>query len=330
MIPQGSGHPPVRWRPGAGPELLQARAAFLRKIRGYFDAAGVLEVETPLLARYGVTDPAIHGIEVPLTDTGSGTATWFLQTSPEYAMKRLLAAGSGSIYQISKAFRAGESGSRHAPEFTLLEWYRLGFDHHALMADVEKLLVHLAAELRCSRRAYRAMFREGTGIDPIAVSDAELRAAVSRLVPGWDPAAPFDRAIWLDLIFSHAIAPGLGRAGPEFIYDYPLAQAALARQSPEDAACAARFEVFFRGIEIANGYHELTDPVEQRARFAADNARRRHLGLPERAVDPRLLAALDHGLPDCAGVALGLDRLLAVLHGRERLEEVLAFTGELA
>ncbi|MCC6202232.1 MAG: EF-P lysine aminoacylase GenX [Gammaproteobacteria bacterium] len=320
------------WRPGATLAALRARAETLRAIRAYFDAAGVLEVETPLLARFSVTDPAIAAVAVPQagTDSGAARATWFLQTSPEYAMKRLLAAGSGSIYQISKAFRCGESGRRHALEFTLLEWYRLGFDQQALMDDVANLLAHLTGTRNAIRRSYRTMFRDGTGIDPVHASDAELRAAVQRLVPGWDPDALYDRAIWLDLIFSHALAPTLGHDGPEFIFDYPLAQAALARRSPDDADCAARFELFVGGMEIANGYHELTDAAEQRARFAADNARRRQLGLPERDADPRLLAALDYGLPDCAGVALGIDRLLLLLQGRQRLEEVIAFAGERA
>lgn len=315
------------WRPSAEFTTLVRRAATLRTIRAYFEESGVLEVETPLLARFSVTDPAIHGIEVRVATPGIDldAESWFLQTSPEYAMKRLLATGSGSIYQVTKAVRAGECGRRHTPEFTLLEWYRVGIDHHALMDDVAQLLARLLGPVRCHRRGYRAVFRDRTGADPITAGDDELRSCAERLVPGLDPAANYDRALWLDLIFSHVLSPSLGLAGPEFVYDYPMAQAALARRSPDDAECAARFELFINGMEIANGYHELTDPIEQRARFAADNERRQALGLPERAPDSRLIAALDHGLPDCAGVALGLDRLLMVMLKKERIDDVLAF-----
>jgi lysyl-tRNA synthetase class 2 len=280
----------------------------------------VLEVETPLLASYGVTDPALEPLTVP---TGrSLTAPRYLQTSPEYAMKRLLAAGAGPIYQLGRAFRDGEAGPRHNPEFTLLEWYRPGVDHHGLMAEVAALLERCLRRDGWRRVRYGDLFRERLGLDPHDADVAALeRCARERLTVG---AMALDRDQWLDLLMSHCIEPTLD--GIVCVYDYPASQAALARIDPTGSIpVAERFEFYVDGLELANGYHELTDAGEHAARFEADNRRRRARGQGERSPDPRLLAALAAGLPPCSGVALGVDRLLMAALGAPSLETVLAF-----
>jgi lysyl-tRNA synthetase class 2 len=310
------------WRPSANERQLRERAALLASVRSFFEQRDIIEVETPLLCSSGVTDPAIE----PLTVTrGEALSTpRFLQTSPEYAMKRLLAAGSGPIFQITRAFRDGECGARHNPEFTLLEWYRPGFDMHRLMAEVAELLAHCLGELPCQLRSYRDWFIDLLGLDPMTAPIGQLeRFARSELDIS---ALTGDRDMWLQLIDSHLLEPKLAGLGVCFIYDYPASQAALARvETVEGKDVARRFEVFVHGMELANGYHELTDAVEQRRRFEGDNARRREHGLAERSLDERLLSALADGLPDCSGVALGIDRLLMVKTGATRIGEVLAF-----
>jgi lysyl-tRNA synthetase class 2 len=281
-----------------------------------------MEVETPLLCTTGVTDPSIQPL---IVSRGEALSTpRYLQTSPEYAMKRLLADGCGPIYQIARAFRDGESGARHNPEFSILEWYRPGFDMSRLMQEVAELLRHCLGELPCHQRSYRSWFSDLLGLDPMTASVTELeRFARSQLDTG---ALTGDRDLWLQLISSHLLEPRLSGLGICFIHDYPASQAALARLDVIDGIqVARRFEVFVHGVELANGYQELTDAGEQRQRFERDNARRREHGLPECPLDERLLAALEHGLPDCSGVALGLDRLLMVKTGVTDISEVLAF-----
>jgi lysyl-tRNA synthetase class 2 len=295
---------------------LRARADMLRQLRAFFADRGVLEVETPLLSRSTVTDPALTPI--PCGDR-------WLQTSPEYAMKRLLAAGSGPIYQVCKAFRSGEAGRRHNPEFTLLEWYRPGFSLRALMEEVAALVCTVLGNRPVAFASYRELFRERLGLDPHLATSAELEACVrDRLEYSGGEES---RDTWLDLLVSHLVAPTLEDL--VFVFDYPASQAALARLRREgDVDVAERFELFVDGVEIANGYHELTDAAEQRRRFEADNAVLRARGEPARPLDEALLEALEAGLPDCAGVALGLDRLLMLLTGEDRLAEVLAFDWE--
>jgi len=313
-----------QWRPAAPFSHLRLRARLLRHIRDYFAEQQVLEVETPVLTVAGVTDPHIDSFVVHDPSAGSKVSGFFLQTSPEYAMKRLLAAGSGPIYQIAKVFRAGESGRRHSPEFTLLEWYRPGFDHHKLMDEVEELLARLLSlESRAVRITYRDLFQQYLGIDPLQADISELRhGATKNGIRFNDPGD--ERDIWLELLFSHVIEPRLSTlAHMVFVHDYPASQAALARVNEQGQA--ERFELYLDGVELANGYHELMDPLEQRRRFERDNHRRRALGKAEMPVDDGLLRALDHGLPDCAGVALGLDRLLMCAADADSLEQVLTF-----
>ena len=308
------------WRPAASAAALARRADLLAAVRGFFARRGVLEVETPLLASHGVTDPAIEPLVVP--GGASLSAPRYLQSSPEYAMKRLLAAGSGPIYQLGKAFRDGEAGRRHNPEFTLLEWYRPGFDHHALMAEVADLLEHCLGRTGWRKVSYGDLFRAHLGLDPHS-ADAEALAAIARgeLDAG---ELELDRDGWLDLLLSHRIEPAL--EGLVCVHAYPASQAALARiDASGPVPVAERFEFYVDGVELANGYHELVDPAEQARRFAADNDRRRQQGLAERAPDPRLLAALEAGLPACSGVALGFDRLVMLATGAGSLDEVLAF-----
>ncbi|MEE4278622.1 MAG: EF-P lysine aminoacylase EpmA [Halieaceae bacterium] len=317
------------WRPGASARTLRARAEVFRAIRDFFHARGVIEVDTPLIGRFGVSDPAIEPLFVS-APRDAIAARRFLQTSPEFAMKRLLAAGSGPIYQLGKAFRAAEEGSRHNPEFTMLEWYRPGFDLDQLAAEVADLLGDCLGALgrplpAVSTAAYAELFEEVLALDPHSAETDCLAAAaaaftdVSGLV--------LDRDGWLDLLMSHAVEPALRDRGLVVVKDYPASQAALARCVERDGRRVAdRCEVFLGGVELANGYRELLDPQVHRERAAVDNARRRAAGLEERKLDPRLLDALSSGLPDCSGVALGVDRLLMHALGADRLDEVLPFS----
>jgi len=308
--------PPVDWRPSASLETLRLRARMLAAVRGFFAARGVLEVETPCLSAATVTDPHLHSLATRL----AGGRTRYLQTSPEYAMKRLLAAGSGPIYQLARAFRDGELGRRHNPEFTLLEWYRPGFDHHRLMDEVEELVAEVAGVAGPTERlTYAEAFRAHAGVDPFADPPARLAEAARAATGGAVPDLGDDRDAWLDLLMGTVVERRLGHDRPTFVHDFPAAQAALARvrQTGPDGgpAVAERFELFVGGVELANGFHELTDAAEQRRRFEADLARRRALGLTEPPVDERFLAALAAGLPDCAGVAVGFDRLVMIAAG---------------
>jgi len=239
-------------------------------------------------------------------------------------MKRLLAEGSGDIYQIMPVFRQGELGARHNPEFTLLEWYRLGFDHHRLMEEVAELVNCCLGEARSlEKRTYSSLFREEFGWDPLTARPEKLQAVAASL--GLEVEGLESRDQWLDLLMSMVIEPKLGRGELTFVHDYPASQASLARLSPRDSRVACRFELYVEGVELANGFHELSDPVEQLARFEADNLERQRKGQQLLPVDNRLIAALEQGLPDCSGVALGFDRLLMLSTGASRLSEVLSF-----
>ena len=316
------------WRPTASMEALRIRAEVMAKIRAFFAERGVLEVETPLLASAPATDLHLAALSVRYRGPGfdGGRRLW-LQTSPEFAMKRLLAAGSGPIYQLGKAFRDGEAGSRHNPEFTILEWYRPGWDHHRLMDEVAELLAVLFGGGGDSgeRITYAEAFQRHAGIDPHNATISEFAATTRSLIGSSAPDLGDDRDSWLELLLSHVVEPRLGRNGPTFVYDFPASQAALAIIRPGDPPVAERFEAWIEGVELANGYHELTDPTEQQHRFETDLDARRDRGLSEVPVDHRLLAAMEHGLPDCAGVAIGVDRLVMLAAGVNRIDEVIAF-----
>jgi lysyl-tRNA synthetase class 2 len=324
------------WRPSASLATLRRRAAALATTREFFRARGVLEVETPALVNAPVSDVNLRSVRVDMA--GHATPLW-LHTSPEYAMKRLLAAGSGDIFQICRVYRGAERGRQHNPEFTMLEWYRLGFSLADLMREVAALVnALLGAALPVEFVSYRDALREHANVDPFDCDDAELRRATKSL--GFDaaPASPANGAAareagrdeMLDLIVGARVGPALGATALTFLHRYPASQAALARLDPEDPRAALRFELYHRGLELANGYHELASGAEQRARFAADLAGRAARGLPAATIDVNLLAALDAGLPDCAGVALGFDRVLMLACDARAIDEVLAFPLERA
>lgn len=317
-------HPAGDWRPSASLEALRLRARLLAEIRDFFAARAVLEVETPAMAAAGASDVHIASL-VTTCHTGGRERPMYLQTSPEFAMKRLLAAGSGPIYQICRVFRDAESGRLHNPEFTLLEWYRPDFDQQALMDEMDALLERLLPEPGTTRRhSYRDAFLEHARVDPFD-ADTDALAALA-VEAGLDVSVsdPLERDFLLEFLFSHTVQAALA-AGRVHVYDYPASQAALARVCPGEPPVAERFETFVDGIEIANGYHELADAEEQRRRFAADAAARERRGLPAIPMDERLLAALAHGLPDCAGVAVGLDRLFMLAAGEKNIDAVMAF-----
>ncbi len=316
----------VEWRPTAPLANLRARAALYAEIRRFFTERDVFEVETPVLGLATVTDVHLHSFVTRFTGPGSPEGmTLHLQTSPEFAMKRLLAAGSGAIFQISKVFRDEECGRFHNPEFTMLEWYRPGFDHHQLMDEIEALLGRVAGIGVVERLSYREAFQRYAGIDCGAKRELLRECAISHGVIEASPDPSHDSNYWLDMLLSHVVGPQLGHGQATFIYDFPATQAALAKIGGRHTAVAERFEVFVSGMELANGYHELTDPDEQRRRFDADNQKRIAAGLAPVAVDERLIASLHAGIPSCAGVAMGLDRLMMWLTQAETINEVLAF-----
>jgi len=307
------------WQPSAPKQNLAFRAQILKQIRHFFDSKNILEVDTPLLCHTSGTDPYIQSMTVPLDNK-----TYYLQTSPEYAMKRLLAAGSGPIYQICKAFRQDETGRNHNPEFTMLEWYRPGFTHHDLMNEMDELLQQLCQTPAADRKTYTQLFQEHLQLDPhqATLADCANAANANHLSIAADIT---DKDTWLNLLMSHCIEPHLGKTSPCFVYDFPASQAALAKIIPSTPPVAARFEVYYKGIELANGFYELQSPQEQRQRFENNLITRKEQGLPILPIDELFLAALAHGLPDCSGVALGVDRLIMLAAGHERLSDILSF-----
>lgn len=318
------------WRPSASLDVLRLRAHLLATIRAFFAARGVLEVDTPALSTAGASDPHLESFTVSYGGPGPRHGQiLYLHTSPEFPMKRLLAAGSGSIYQIAKVFRDGEAGRRHNPEFTLVEWYRVGFDHRQLMVEVAELVTSLLGDRllgTTEQLSYAEVFQRYLDLDPHRASITELTACVEGQGLSAPPGMPEDDPDpWLDLLLSHCIEPRLGQGRLTFIDDYPVSQAALAQVRPGDPPVGERFELYLQGIELANGFYELGDAQEQRRRFVADNEIRAARGLATVPVDEQLLAALAAGLPAGAGVALGFDRLLMIAAGKSSLEEVLAF-----
>lgn len=309
--------------------MLRQRAELLAKIRSFFSAREVLEVETPVLSQAGNPDVYIESFTSRFM-TPQGEQTLYLQTSPEFHMKRLLAAGSGAIYQICKSFRLEEQGRLHNPEFTMLEWYRPGFDHHQLMQEIEELLVFLgvlASGARISKASYQSLFEQYVGANPHDCSREELVQCIERhAIPiQASHIASLNKDDVLSLLLTHIIEPAIAHAGLMFVYDYPASQASLARLSDDPIAVAQRFELYADGVELANGFHELTDAREQTRRFAQEMQQRekRHQAYVD--IDQHLIHALKSGLPDCAGVALGFDRLVMNVTKSQSLQEVMAF-----
>jgi lysyl-tRNA synthetase class 2 len=315
-------------RQSASLATLQLRARFLAGVRAYFEARNVLEVETPALSAAGTPDLAIDSIEARVHALGGRTC--YLHTSPEYAMKRLLAAGAGDVFQICRVFRDGELGRWHQPEFTMLEWYRTGWDEQQLIGEVEDLLRALLGELGnrlATRRAtYRETFRGALGIDPFAAGGGVAQALRDRAV---EVPAGLGADALLDLALATLIVPQFPRDTLTFVYDYPPSQAALAEIKPQSPPVAARFEAFLGGVELANGFRELTDGIEQQRRFAAELEARRSCGRAAPPLDAEFLAALDAGLPACAGVALGFDRLVAFAAGLDNVADAISFAHDL-
>lgn len=319
----------IDWRPGAQLEVLRLRARMLADIRDFFSRRGVLEVTTPVISAAGATEPNLESFRVSPPNL-SGPHS-YLQTSPEFPMKRLLAAGAGSIYQICPVFRWGEFGSRHNPEFTLIEWYRPQFGMDQMMIEVIDLVASLLPADKfpgpAVRISYQDLFKTHLGIDPLSASGEDLQVCARDwglgVVSGLEAK---DRDVWLDLLISHCIEPRLDHGVPTFVHGYPASQAALARLDPDNPRLAQRFELYLGGMELANGYHELADAEALAARFAADNATRRNRGLAPIPVDVRLLAAVSDGLPDCIGVALGFDRLVMLAADLETVDQAMAFS----
>lgn len=319
------------WRPSASMLALRERAQLLRKIRGYFDARGVMEVETPMLSQSATVDAYIDSFATEFTPIGQGVSRFcYLHTSPEFAMKRLLAAGSGDIYSLGRVFRNGEAGGRHNPEFTMLEWYRVGMDDQRLMDDVSDLLSSVCQFKEVRRCNYGELFAEHLGLNPYTASDEELIQMVGDKVDA--RLLELDRNDCLDLLFSRFVEPNLGSVNSSvlegyFVYDFPATMSALARlaTNQDGHPVAARFELFVNGVELANGYHELLDPTEQRGRFEEAQRMRQERGYDVYPYDSHMVAALAHGMPDCAGVAMGIDRLLMLMLGTRNIADVLAF-----
>lgn len=316
---------PHDFRPSASLVALEKRAALLHRLRGFFHDRGFVEVETPLLASEII--PELH---IEPIDAEGGQ---FLQSSPELHMKRMLAAGAKAIFQVTRSFRAGERGQLHNPEFTIVEWYRTGDDMSTGIDLLDELTQALLGTPPVQRTTYHEAFERTLGIVPHSARPNEFAAAANAT----GVAAPVgmnqqDRDEWLNLLLATRIEPQLGRDRPEVLYHYPASQASLAKvvRSSQGHDVAERFELYYHGIELANGFHELGDAVELRKRFEAVNAARLADGRRALPMPERLLAALNHGLPDCTGVALGFDRLVMLALGATSIDEVVAFPSEKA
>jgi lysyl-tRNA synthetase class 2 len=320
----------MSWQPTLTWEYAQKRARLLQQVREFFDERNVVEVETPALSQGTVTDANLDAITCRynfLNDSSPDqTTSLYLQTSPEFHMKRLLASGYGCIFQIAKAFRHEEAGRFHNPEFTLLEWYRLGFDHFALMKEVSELLKTVLDCNEPTQITYQDLFIDQLSVDPLTASRAQLLFLINEhdKLSEWLTVEQ-DNDILLQFVFSEIIEPNIGNDSPCFVYNFPRSQASLAKICPEDSRVAQRFECYFKGIELVNGFNELTDPEAQLERFQGDNRQRKTLFLPEMPIDTNLITALSQGLPQCAGVALGIDRLIMLALKAEHIEQVVSF-----
>ena len=315
------------WQPNATIQQLKQRAKLISNIRQFFATKQVLEVETPAMSHATVTDVHLHTFTTDFVGPGySKGQSLYLMSSPEFHMKRLLAAGSGSIYQICKSFRNEENGRYHNPEFTMLEWYRVGFDHHDLMDEMDELLQLILHSGKAVRTTYQKAFLSALGVCPLEASMEELRHQAEKLGLGDIAEHEQERDTLLQLLFSVGVEPKIGQKSPAFIYDFPASQAALAKINKNDPRVADRFEVYFKGIELANGFHELDDAEEQLGRFVEDNQQRLKMGLEMQPIDYNLIDSLRAGLPECAGVALGIDRLVMLALNCDHIDQVTAFS----
>ncbi|MFT7279482.1 MAG: lysyl-tRNA synthetase class 2 [Gammaproteobacteria bacterium] len=314
------------WAPSASIETLKQRAAILRNIREFFYTRNVMEVETPSLSAASVTDVHLASFNTTFVGPGhAGGLPLFLQTSPEFAMKRLLAAGSGAIFQLCKAFRNEEAGSHHNPEFTMLEWYRPGFDEFALMDEMDELMRLVLDVEPATRLTYQQAFEQALGLDPLTANIEQLKQLACE--HGFADIAQNEthKDTLLQLLFCMKVEPTIGQDKPCFVYHFPASQAALAQICEHDTRVAGRFELYYKNMELANGFNELTNASEQAKRFNEDNSYRAENGLKQVPMDTRLIKALEHGLPQCAGVALGIDRLVMLATNKEKIKDVIAF-----
>ena len=321
----------MTWQSTTTWQNAQKRANILQQTRQFFADRNVVEVETPALSQGTVTDVYLDAISCKydfLADSPAGHSTeLFLQTSPEFHMKRLLASGYGCIYSLAKAFRHEEAGRCHNPEFTMLEWYRIGFDQFDLMSEVSELLQAVLGGNKAVFTSYQAIFIKTVSIDPLVASFDNLVDVLNKHNKSADWLIEMNDAdLLLQFIFTEIIEPTIGLDEPQFIYDFPIAQASLAKRSIDDPRVAQRFECYYRGIELVNGFNELTDASEQVARFEQDNVKRAAQGLPVKPIDGNFIAALNHGLPQCSGVALGIDRLVMLALDVTNISEVQSFS----
>ena len=306
------------------------RAHILAQIRSFFLALDIIEVETPLLSHATVTDVHLDAFSTLYNYSAEShcdeSTNLYAQTSPEFAMKRLLASGYGCCYQICKAFRHEQQGRYHNPEFTMLEWYRVGFDHFQLMDEVAELLSSVLGCQQVERISYQELFIREVAIDPLMTNRDELIRIISahdKLSDWIEQEDCLDTL--LQFIMAELIEPNIGDNKPCFVYNFPASQASLAKISLKDPRVAERFECYFKGIELANGFHELTDVAQQKLRFEQDNQTRTTLGKIEQDIDQHFISALEHGLPACAGVALGIDRLVMLALTVNKIDQVITF-----
>jgi len=314
------------WQPSASIASLKSRARIMATIRRFFELRQVMEVETPTLSQTTVTDVHLHTFET--TFVGPGFADGkrlYMQTSPEFHMKRLLCAGSGAIYQMSKAFRNEESGRHHNPEFTMLEWYQPDYDHMTLINEVDELLQIVLGTQSCDIITYQQLFMTYLKLDPLSADIEMIRDVALSYDFGDFVVTESNKDTLLQCLFCFVIEPQIGLEKPIAVYNFPASQAALAQLDSTDERVARRFEFYYRGIELANGFHELQDATEQLDRFKQDNRERQQDGLVEQPIDYRLIEALAHGLPNCAGVALGIDRLVMLALKQSHIQDVISF-----
>ena len=316
----------MQWQPSASIATLKNRAKIIAKIRDFFEKRQVMEVETPTLSQATVTDVHLHTFDTTFVGPGFADGKQlYMQTSPEFHMKRLLCAGSGAIYQMSKAFRNEESGRHHNPEFTMLEWYQPNYDHMTLIDEVDELLQAVLNTQRCNVITYQQLFIQYLKFDPLSADIETVRKVALPYEFGDFVATESNKDTLLQCLFCFVIEPQIGLEKPIAVYNFPASQAALAQLDSDDKRVARRFEFYYQGIELANGFHELQDANEQLERFKQDNKERLKEGLTEQPIDYRLIEALAHGLPNCAGVALGIDRLIMLALQQKHIRDVISF-----